>query len=127
MGEGPVRVLLIEDDEDDYLLTRDLFAELLPGVYHLDRVADYDSAVAALRDCHHDLYLIDYRLGAHNGLELLDAANRLGCTAPCIMLTGQREREVDLRAMQAGAADFLVKDELDADMLERSMRYALRS
>ncbi len=126
MPDGPVRVLLIEDDDDDYLLTKDLFAALPPGVYHLDRVADFQSALAALESCEHELYLIDYRLGAHTGLELIAAAQARGCTAPLIMLTGQKEREVDLRAMQAGAVDFLVKDQLDADMLERSMRYALR-
>lgn len=127
MGEGPVRVLLIEDDEDDYLLTKDLFAALPDGVYHLDRVADFESAVHALDHCAHDLYLIDYRLGAHNGLELLAEAHTRGCTAPLIMLTAQREREVDLLAMQGGAVDFLTKDQLDADTLERSMRYALRN
>jgi signal transduction histidine kinase len=127
MGEGPVRVLLIEDDEDDYLLTRDLFAALPAGVYHLDRVADFDSALQALDECQHDLYLIDYRLGAHTGLELIAEALARGCTAPLIMLTGQQEREVDLLAMQAGAVDFLVKDGLTAGVLERSMRYALRN
>src|SRR5262245_7682957 len=127
MGEGPVRVLLIEDDDDDYLLTKELFAELLPGIYHLDRVADYASAVAALHECEHDLYLVDYRLDGHTGLDLIAEALARGCTAPLIVLTGQREREVDLLAMQAGAVDFLVKDRLDAATLERSMRYALRN
>jgi signal transduction histidine kinase len=125
MPEAPVRVLLVEDDEDDYLLTRDLFAELPRGAYHLDRVASYESALAALDECCHDLYLVDYRLGSHTGLELLAEAQRRNCPSPMIMLTGQREREVDLLAMQAGAVDFLSKNNLDADALERSMRYAL--
>jgi signal transduction histidine kinase len=125
MPDAPVRVLLVEDDEDDYLLTRDLFAELPPGAYHLDRVASYESALEALDECDHDLYLVDYRLGGHTGLELLDEAQKRNCTQPMIMLTGQREREVDLLAMQAGAVDFLGKNNLDADVLERSMRYAL--
>jgi signal transduction histidine kinase len=127
MGEGPVRVLLIEDDEDDYLLIRDLFAQLLPGVYHLDRVADFSAALTALHECEHDLYLIDYRLGPHTGLELIAEALARGCTAPLIVLTRQYEREIDLLAMQAGAVDFLDKDRLDAATLERSMRYALRN
>ncbi len=126
MGDGPVRVLLIEDGEDDYVLTRDLFAEFSKGAYTLDRVADYDSALLAFRKCHHDLYLVDYRLGKRNGLELIVESRRLGCTSPSIVLTGQREREIDLQAMQAGAVDYLVKDQLDADTLERAMRYALQ-
>lgn len=126
MDEGPVRVLLIEDGEDDYILTKELFDEFPKGAYTLDRVADYDSAVRAFIECHHDVYLIDYRLGKRNGLELIAEARRLGCTAPSIVLTGQREREIDLQAMQAGAVDYLVKDQLAADTLERAMRYALQ-
>ena len=126
MDEGPVRVLLIEDGEDDYILTKELFAEFPKGAYWLDRVADYESAVRAFVECHHDIYLVDYRLGKRNGLELIAEAQRLGCTAPSIVLTGQREREIDLQAMQAGAVDYLVKDQLAADTLERAMRYALQ-
>lgn len=126
MDEGPVRVLLVEDGEDDYILTKELFDEFPRGAYTLDRVADYDSAVKAFVECHHDLYLIDYRLGKQNGLELITAARRLGCSAPSIVLTGQREREIDLQAMKVGAVDYLVKDQLAADTLERAMRYALQ-
>jgi signal transduction histidine kinase len=125
MGEGPIKVLLVEDDQDDYLLTRELFDELPAGAYALDRVATFDDALHALDHCRHQLYLVDYRLGPHTGLELLATARRGGCIAPMIMLTGQHEREVDLSAMQAGADDFLVKNELNAATLERSMRYAL--
>ncbi|MDX1946140.1 MAG: response regulator [Pirellulaceae bacterium] len=124
MLEPPVRVLLIEDDEDDYILVKDLFQSLPVGAYTLDRVADFPSALHALRNCRHDVYLVDYRLGQHTGLEVLAAAQRLGCEAPIIMLTGQREREVDLLAMQAGATDFLVKDQLNGEQLERAIRYS---
>jgi signal transduction histidine kinase len=126
MGSDTVRVLLVEDGEDDYVLTRDLFAEFPRGAYSLDRVADYDSALQTFDECHHDLYLIDYRLGKQNGLDLIAEAQRRGCTSPIIILTGQREREIDLQAMQLGAVDYLVKDQLAADTLERSMRYALQ-
>lgn len=126
MADGPVRVLLVEDGEDDYILTKELFDEFPRGTYTLDWVADFDSAVKAFRECQHDLYLIDYRLGSRNGLELIAEGRRMGCTGPSIVLTGQREREIDLQAMQAGAMDYLVKDRLDADTLERVMRYALQ-
>jgi signal transduction histidine kinase len=126
MPEVPVRALLVEDDEDDYLLTKELFAQLPAGAYHLDRVSSFAAALEALRNCEHDVYLVDYRLGQRTGLDLISEAIRLGCHIPMIMLTGQREREIDLRAMQAGAVDFLVKDRLDVTALERSMRYALQ-
>jgi two-component system cell cycle sensor histidine kinase/response regulator CckA len=73
----------------------------------------------------HEVCLVDYRLGAQNGIELLRAAIERGCAAPIILLTGQGEHEIDLEAMKAGAADYLVKSRLDARLLERSIRYAL--
>lgn len=126
MADGPINVLLVEDDEDDFYLAKELFRELPPGSYHLDRVASYDAALVALKECSHELYLVDYRLGSRTGLELIDEARRNGCTAPLIMLTGQQELEIDMMAMRAGAVDYLVKDRLDASVLERSMRYALQ-
>lgn len=126
MPDGPVRVLLVEDDEDDYLLTRDLFAELPAGTYQLDRAPDYAAGLAALAGCQHDVYLVDYRLGPQTGLDLVREAASRGCNSPMIMLTGQRERSIDLLAMQAGAVDYLVKDRLDAPALDRSIRYALQ-
>lgn len=126
MPEGPIRVLLVEDDEEDYLLAKELFRELPRGAYYLDRVATYEAALTALKECGHDLYLVDYRLGKRTGLELIDEARKAGCAAPLIMLTGQQELEIDLLAMRAGAVDYLVKDRLDSLGLERSMRYALQ-
>ncbi len=125
MHERSVRVLLVEDDEDDYLLTRELFEQLGAEAYALERAATFEAAVDALEHCAHDVYLFDYRLGRKTGLDLLRHARLRGCAAPIIMLTGQCERELDFLALEAGADDFLVKDRLDAAMLDRSLRYAL--
>src|SRR5687767_2388000 len=107
MDSGPIRVLLVEDDDDDYLLAKDLFRQLAPGVYHLDRAASFYAAVQAVPECHHDLYLVDYRLRRHTGLELISFPRHGGCPPPMIMLTGQQEFEIDLQAMRAGAVDYL--------------------
>jgi two-component system CheB/CheR fusion protein len=126
MPEEAVRVLLVEDDEDDFVLTRDLLRDL-PGInYRLDWVADCDEALAILAKDEHDVYLVDYRLGRRTGLELMREARARGCHAPAIMLTGQGEHAVDVEAMRAGAADYLVKGQLDPSLLERSIRYALQ-
>jgi signal transduction histidine kinase len=125
-GDLPVRVLLVDDDRDDYLLTRDLFAEIPEGRFKLDWVSDYQSGLAALCAGEHDVYLIDYRLGAKTGLDLLAEARERGCTSPVILFTGQSMWEVDLAAMEAGAADYLEKGRLDATLLERAIRYALQ-
>src|SRR5690349_13461380 len=120
-----VRVLQVEDDEDDYLLTRSLLEEIPGGRFALDWVRTYDDALGAMARCDHDVYLIDYRLNGHTGLELLREAVRRGCKAPIILQTGVGDQAVDLEAMRSGAADYLVKDRLNASTLERSIRYAI--
>src|SRR5262245_46114630 len=87
MPDKLIRVLLVEDDPDDYLLARDLFDEL--PAYRLDRVATYDEAIESLTRCDHDLFLIDYRITPRTGLDLVAQARATGCTAPMIILTGQ--------------------------------------
>ena len=73
----------------------------------------------------HDAYLVDYRLGERDGLELLREAIARGCKAPIIILTSQGDQAVDVAAMQAGAADFLVKGEITARLLGRAICYAI--
>jgi PAS domain S-box-containing protein len=125
MTDRPIRVLLIDDDQDDYLLTRDLLADIPGGGFTLEWTADYDAGLKALQRGEHDIFLLDYRLGPRNGLDLLRTARDSGCPALVIMLTGQGDRELDFAAMRAGAVDYLVKGEIRAETLERAIRYAL--
>jgi two-component system cell cycle sensor histidine kinase/response regulator CckA len=120
-----IRVLLVEDDEEDYFLTRELFGEIHSRRFKVDWAKSFAEGCEAIRKRPYDVCLVDYRLGPDNGIELLQAAVKEGCDAPIIILTGQGEREVDLQAMAAGAADYLVKGRLDAGLLERSIRYAI--
>ncbi|MGL5922285.1 response regulator [Chroococcidiopsis sp.] len=125
MDTERVKVLLVDDDEDDYVLTRDWLAAAQGTTFDLDWVSSYDEAIETIAQCQHDIYLLDYRLGDRNGLELLQAAVAEGCAAPIILLTGKGDREIDIEAMKAGAADYLEKTQLSAPLLERSIRYAL--
>jgi putative two-component system response regulator len=120
-----IKVLLVDDDEDDYVMTRDLIAEIPDQGFDLSWEDTYEGGVKAIGRREHDVYLLDYRLGEHNGLELLRDVIGRGHRAPMILLTGQGDRDVDLQAMRAGAADYLVKGRIDAAILERSIRYAL--
>ena len=125
MDNAPVKVLLVDDDEDDYILTRDWLSEIQGARVSLEWVASYDAAMDAIAHNQHDVYLLDYRLGERNGLELLREAVASGCSSPIILLTGQGDHEIDVEAMKAGAADYLEKSQLGAPMLERSIRYAI--
>ncbi|MDP5337829.1 MAG: response regulator, partial [Nodularia sp. (in: cyanobacteria)] len=125
MNDNPIRVLLVDDDEDDYILTRDWFGEFHVAGCELSWIDSYEAGKDAIADHNHDIYLVDYRLGINSGLELLQEAIANGCSSPIILLTGQGDREIDLEAMKAGAADYLEKSQLTAPLLERSIRYAL--
>jgi signal transduction histidine kinase len=120
-----IKILLVEDDEDDFILTRDLLTEIYADNLELEWVKDYDEAMSRLVSNEHAISLLDYRLGAYNGIELLRQARERGCNCPSILLTGQADREIDFEAMRAGASDYLIKGELNPALLERAIRYSL--
>ncbi len=121
-----IRVLLVEDDEDDYVLTRTLVSAPENATIRLDWIDNYADALEAIQRKQFDVYLVDYRLGEHTGIELIQEAFRLGSNAPMILLTGQDDLAVDYSALELGAADYLVKGRIDPQLLGRSIRYALR-
>ena len=129
MSDDPrpvIRVLLVDDDEEDALLTRGLLAEGPQGEFELEWVRTFEDGVERLRQGLHDVALVDWRLGTHDGIELIRLATDSGWSAPIILLTGRGGHAVDLAAMEAGAADFLSKYQLTSDSLGRALRYAVQ-
>lgn len=125
MENTPIRVLLVEDDEDDYILAEDYLTRQASRKFAVIWVQSFEAGLEAIKKGEHDVCLLDYRLGGDNGLELLKLAANGGHVAPVIMLTGLDDREMDLAALKAGAADYLVKSELTVGLLERTIHYAL--
>ncbi|HEV8370998.1 MAG TPA: EAL domain-containing protein [Pyrinomonadaceae bacterium] len=125
MRELPIRVLLVDDDEDDYVMTRELLSESGSSVFQLDWVFSYDEAIAAIDRREHDVYLLDYRLGEQSGLDILRHGGSKSPQSPMILLTGQGDELVDIEAMKEGAADYLIKSQLTSDLLARSIRYSM--
>ncbi len=122
-----VRVLLIDDDEDDFFLTRDLLEEISSTDYEVEWQADTESALEKISSGAYEVVLVDYRLGARTGLDLIREAQQHASAIPMILLTGQGQREIDYAAMKAGAADYLEKGRLDSTLLERAIRYAIQN
>ncbi|MBA2748795.1 MAG: response regulator [Tatlockia sp.] len=125
MDNHLVKVLLVDDDEDYFVLIGDWLNEVSAAKFQLEWVSTYSAAITAISQEQHDVYLFDYRLGSRNGLELLREVISNGCTAPIIMLTGIGEPKIDLEAMQAGAVDYLEKSLINSAILEKSLRYAI--
>lgn len=122
----PIKILLVEDDEDDYLIAKSYLSEIKQFPFKLDWVQTYAEAVEAIKKAHHEIYLIDYLLGAKSGLELLQMLKDTDKDLPAIMLTGKGDERIDRQAIELGAYDYLEKSSLRADALERSIRYALK-
>ena len=119
-----IRVLLVEDDEDDYVLTRELLHET-GEAFCLEWAATFGEGLAKARDGEHDVYLLDYRLDGHDAAEFLQTVDATRSDAPFLVFTGAETRSADLAAMGAGADDFLVKAGMTPWLLERAIRYAL--
>ncbi len=120
-----IRILLVDDDEDDYILTREIIEDIPGRNYQLEWTSSFSEALSLIKEERHDVYLVDYRLGARDGLELISKAVNEGSTKPFILLTGQSDRETDEKAMHAGALDYLVKGTISPFDLERSIRYSI--
>lgn len=93
--------------------------------YRVELATNYESALLALARHEHDIGIVDYLLGAHTGIDLLNATAADPNRPPLIFLTGHGSADVDRGALAAGAADFLVKASLDGPRLARSLRYVL--
>lgn len=121
-----INVFLIDDDEDDFIIVKDYLSELNNSTtFNLEWEPDYDKALKKVCREKYNIGLVDYRLGEKNGLDFIKSVRKSGCEIPLILLTGKGDREIDYEAMRLGASDYLVKTEIEANMLGRSIRYAI--
>jgi two-component system, cell cycle sensor histidine kinase and response regulator CckA len=124
MNLDGIRVLLVEDNPGDARL----FTELLrkAGASHL-KVAHVDRLAAALDRLNRDSFdvmLLDLSLPDVSGLDTLVRAHAEAPKIPIVVLTGHDDEALAVRAVRAGAQDYLVKGHVDGELLVRSIRYA---
>jgi PAS domain S-box-containing protein len=122
---APIKVLVIDDDEEDFFLTSQYIKKIRGREFIIDWCYRYNEALDAILESRYDIYFIDYYLGAKTGLELMKNALARNSEQPLILLTGMGNQKIDMEAMQAGAYDYLVKLELNTEKLERCIRYSL--
>ncbi|MES2649770.1 MAG: ATP-binding protein [Bacteroidota bacterium] len=123
--QKPVRVLIIDDDEDDYFITSDYLNSIPGKSFVIDWCYTYADAIGHIKNAQHDIYLVDYRLGVKTGIDVIKEAVALQCDEPIILLTSKGDFRIDVEAMKQGAFDYLLKADLNSEKLERSIRYAI--
>lgn len=120
----PIKILLVEDDEDDYMIIKDYLSDtFLP--YEITWAVNYDNFLTALQDGSFDLVITDYLLGNTSGIEVLKKVKEKDTFIPVMLLTGKGSTSIDMEAMKLGASDYLVKGSFDAQTIERAVRYTI--
>ena len=123
MNPFPIRVLLVEDGEDDARTIRGFLSDMGADRFEVESANSLSAARHLLAGQRFDVCLLDNSLGGTTTLELLgeDGSDVM----PFVLLSENEELETDVAASLAGAADTLVKKHLNAALLERSIRYAI--
>lgn len=121
----PIRVLIIDDDEDDFIITEQMIRDIPNGNFVIDWCPRHAEALDKICSKSYDIYFIDYFLGGITGMDLLKRSMACNTDSPMILLTGKGNRSISLEALSTGAYDYLVKSELNAEKLERCIRYSL--
>ena len=124
-GPAPIRILLVEDDEDDHILIRDTFEEMGAPTCFLEWARTYEAGLQLIHEHRHDLYVFDYRLGAHTGIDLLRAGKASDPYITILLLTGSGGELVAAEALRLGAADYMPKNLLSTKSLHRAIMNTL--
>jgi PAS domain S-box-containing protein len=110
-GRRPLRVLIVEDSENDALL---LLRELRRGGYEPEheRVQSEEAMTEALATAEWDVIISDYRLPRFGAPEALAVFRESGLEVPFIVVSGKVGEEAAIAALKAGAHDYVMKDNL---------------
>lgn len=125
MSAGPIRALLIEDNPGDARLLREFLAEGDGAQFELIHADRLSQAMELLQDGQFGVILLDLSLPDGQGLDMLPQLRSRAMDAPVVVLTGLDDQEVALKALQQGAQDYLIKGQVDGNLLVRSLRYAI--
>src|SRR5437870_56965 len=126
MADRQIKVLLVEENEDKFVTTRRLLDQITGASYQVERVSDFERGLRALASGQYDACLVDYRLGARDGIQFIKQAVVAACESPLILLADDPDHEIDLQAREAGASDTLAKSQVSSPLLERSIRYGMQ-
>jgi len=126
MPKKPIRALLVDDDEEDLLILKRYLQALRHYDVEMRCLGTEAEAMEEIQRGNLDIIFLDLNLGqGRDGLQLLGELDALPVDVPTIMVTGSGDQEKAVSAMKAGAYDYLVKDDISPEVLERALRNVL--
>jgi sigma-B regulation protein RsbU (phosphoserine phosphatase) len=125
MSNKAIRVLLIEDNPADTRLIREILAEDKGTPFELECADRLATGLACLARGGIDVVLLDLGLPDSQGLSTLVKVQAEALTVPVVVLTCLDDEALAVEAVQEGAQDYLVKGQVDSNLLARSIRYAI--
>ena len=120
-----IRVLLIDRDPAEYRLIGQLLSGITHTAYELTWCRQPELALDAIGSELHDVVLLDFEDDALSALALLEKAVQQNVARPIIVMTTEMDLNVDREAIRCGASDYLLKGQIDSQLLERAIRYAI--
>lgn len=125
MDKKQLRVLLIEDNAGDARFIEELLREVPEAPFSVEHVDSLSQGLAHLAQGDVDVILLDLSLPDSQGLESLNKILSQTQTLPIVVLSGLSDEYVAMKAVQEGAQDYLVKGNVDSNLLARTLRYAV--
>lgn len=125
MPEKRIRILLVEDDADDIWVMRNLLGDRWDAPFDLVQVELLSAAIERVLEETFDVILLDLTLPDSRGLETFFAMHAQAGDVPIVVLSGHSDEQSAMKAVQAGAQDYLVKGQVNDRVLVRSIRYAI--
>jgi CheY-like chemotaxis protein len=120
-----MKVLLIEDNPGDARLIQEMVSEADGAEFDLEHVDRLSTGLERLSVKDVDVVLLDLELPDSSGFDTFTSVQAQVPEVAIVVLTGLEDKTVVNNALQAGAQDYLSKNQLDSNLLMRSMRYAI--
>jgi len=120
-----IKVLLIEDNPGDARLVKEMLVDVGSNKFSLVHVGLISEGLALLRKEGYDIILLDLSLPDGYGLDTVRQVCAVASHLPVAILTGLDDETIAIRAVQEGAQDYLVKGQMDSNLLARAIRYAI--
>jgi diguanylate cyclase (GGDEF)-like protein/PAS domain S-box-containing protein len=120
-----IKVLLIEDNPGDARLVKEMLIDAGANKFSLAHVGLIREGLVLLKEEAYQVILLDLSLPDGHGLDTIRQVCAVAPHLPVVILTGLDDETIAIRAVQEGAEDYLVKGQMDSNLLVRAVRYAI--